>query len=1214
VFDTVLVANRGEIARRIIATLRRMDIRAVAVYSEADRHAAHVHDADDAALLGPAPPSQSYLRVDAILDAALRSGAQAVHPGYGFLSENAAFAEACEDAGIAFIGPTPDQLRRFGLKHTSRELAVAHDVPVLAGTGLLPDVEAAVAAAEELGFPLMVKSTAGGGGIGMGLCRSVDELAATFASVGALSAANFADAGVFLERYVDRARHVEVQIFGDGLGDVVDLGDRDCTAQRRNQKVLEEAPAPCLPDEVRITLTEAALRLGRAVAYRSAGTVEFVYDADREEGSFLEVNTRLQVEHPVTEATTGIDLVEWMVRLAAGELGSLTALRPEPRGFAVEARIYAEDPSVGYRPSTGRVMEWAPPGGVRVDGWVVPGAEISPHYDPLLAKVIATGDTRDAALAELGRALDEFRVSGIETNLDQLRHLVRAPAVHEATHTTRLLESLPFASPCVDVLEGGTHTTVQDDPGRVGYWAAGVPPSGPMDARSFRLANRLLGNPDDAAGLEIVLRGPSLRFRSPTTICIAGAPTSASLSIDGGEQVTVPGWTAMAVPAGSTLHIGEVGPAGCRAYLAVSGGFDGHRFLGSRATFDLGRFGGHGGRALLAGDVVRLLDPHHPETVPGTTVPDEHRPPMVERWEIGVLYGPHGAPDFFTDDDIATFLAAEWQVHYNSNRTGVRLIGPTPTWARPDGGEAGLHPSNIHDTVYAVGAVDFTGDMPVVLGPDGPSLGGFVCPVTIAGAEQWKMGQVRAGDTIRFHLLDHDLAVALDTEQRHHLDLLAADPAPTPGPTPRREPDLVPQATTTTSVPAVLDRRPAAPDRPSVTYRRSGDACVLVEYGDNVLDLDLRLRAHALQQHLAERAVTGVVELSPGIRSLQVRYDHHRRSLTSLVDELLAIEDELPGLDEVTVPSRVVHLPLSWDDPATQLAIEKYTQVVRPDAPWAPSNIEFIRRINGLDSVDEVRRIVLEAEYLVLGLGDVYLGAPVATPVDPRHRMVTTKYNPARTWTPENAVGIGGAYLCVYGMEGPGGYQFVGRTVPVWNHFRSPADGPPWSLRLFDRISFHLVDADELLDRRAAIAAGRAEIEVENGVFALRDHHRFLAEHRDEIVAAKVRQQAAFDEERQRWEDSGQANFSAELPPDVVEDDDLLPEGHHAVPAPLHGSVWKVLVNTGAAVVEGEPVAILEAMKMETKVLSPRTGTVTDVRCREGQEVRPGQVLVVVAP
>jgi urea carboxylase len=412
----------------------------------------------------------------------------------------------------------------------------------------------------------------------------------------------------------------------------------------------------------------------------------------------------------------------------------------------------------------------------------------------------------------------------------------------------------------------------------------------------------------------------------------------------------------------------------------------------------------------------------------------------------------------------------------------------------------------------------------------------------------------------------------------------------------------------------VLAERAAASDAPRVVYRRSGDTNVLVEYGENILDIDLRMRAAALQMELQQRPIEGVVALAPGIRSLQVRFDPRIINISDLLDLLIAAEDELPDVDAVEVPSRIVHLPLSWDDPATRLAIEKYDQVVRRDAPWFPSNIEFIRRINGLDSIEDVQQVVTEAEYLVLGLGDVYLGAPVATPVDPRHRLVTTKYNPARTWTPENAVGIGGAYLCVYGMEGPGGYQFVGRTVPVWSHFRPSSEGPPWSLRLFDRLRFHLVSPDELLEQRRAIAAGRASIRVEDGTFVLREHHRFLERNAEEIIAAKLRQQTAFDAERRHWEESGQANFAADTPPAVVSDDSAIPDDHYGVAAPMHGSVWKVLVAPGDTVEEGQTVAILEAMKMETAVPSPISGTLAELRCSEGQEVRPGQLLMVVAP
>nr|MCU0936664.1 ATP-grasp domain-containing protein [Gammaproteobacteria bacterium] len=318
-FRKVLIANRGAIACRVIRTLRRLGVGSVAVYSEADRHARHVFEADEAVAIGPAAPAESYLRQDRVIQAALATSADAVHPGYGFLSENAAFARACEAAGVTFIGPTPEQMLDFGLKHRARDLARANGVPLLPGSGLLDDVAHAHREAGRIGYPVMLKSTAGGGGIGMQLCGNEAELAEAFHSVERLARGHFSQGGIFLEKFVEVARHLEVQIFGDGRGRVVSLGERDCSMQRRNQKVLEETPAPGIPEALREALANAAVRLGRAVGYRSAGTVEFVYDVQTGAFYFLEVNTRLQVEHGVTEAVTGVDLVEWMVRTAAGE-------------------------------------------------------------------------------------------------------------------------------------------------------------------------------------------------------------------------------------------------------------------------------------------------------------------------------------------------------------------------------------------------------------------------------------------------------------------------------------------------------------------------------------------------------------------------------------------------------------------------------------------------------------------------------------------------------------------------------------------------------------------------------------------------------------------------------------------------------------------------------------------------------------------------------
>jgi urea carboxylase len=1190
-FKKVLIANRGAIACRVIRTLDRMGVESVAVYSEADRHSLHVAQASEAVCVGPPPAAQSYLDAARILRAAKETGADAIHPGYGFLSENPDFAEACAAAGIAFIGPRPEHMRAFGLKHRAREIAEKAGVPLAPGGGLVADLDAARTEAARIGFPLMIKSTAGGGGIGLQLCTSADEFGPMFERVQRLAANNFKDAGVFLEKFIARGRHIEVQIFGDGKGKVVALGERDCSAQRRNQKVIEETPAPNISDAVRAELLATSERLGAAVNYENAGTVEFLYDVDGGQFYFLEVNTRLQVEHGVTEQVTGIDLVEWMLRQAAGEVLDLT--RREPKGHSIQVRLYAEDPGRNFRPSAGRLTHVKFPDDARIETWVDAGAEVPPFYDPMMAKLIVTGTNRSDALAKLGAALDATELAGIETNRDYLRFLARRPELAAGEVTTRLLETLDYRPATVEVVTPGTQTTIQSWPGRLGYWDIGVPPSGPMDHLSLRLGNRALGNAADAAALEITLSGPTLVFDSPTTICLTGAEMAATL----GEE-PVPFWQPVQVRRGDVLKMGGVAGAGARAYLAVAGGFQVPDYLGSKATFTLGKFGGHGGRALLAGDILHV-DPDAGGSF--APVPPALRPELTREWKVGVLYGPHGAPDFFTEEDIATFFAAEWEVHYNSNRTGVRLIGPRPKWARTDGGEAGLHPSNIHDNAYAVGTVDFTGDMPVILGPDGPSLGGFVCPVTIVQAELWKLGQLRPGDKVRFERLDPRIADQSEADQT--FSLARMEPAQAP-PVPDAGPDS-----------AVLDEIAAGGERPRVVYRRQGDRYLLVEYGPLALDLELRFRVHALMLEIEARAVPGLVDLTPGIRSLQVHYDPELMPLGELLGVLKQIEAELPGIEEMEVATRTVYLPLSWDDEQTRLAIRKYIQSVRDDAPWCPSNIEFIRRVNGLETVDDVKRIVFDASYLVLGLGDVYLGAPVATPLDPRHRLVTTKYNPARTWTPENAVGIGGAYMCIYGMEGPGGYQFVGRTCQVWNTYRTTAvfePGKPWLLRFFDQIRFYEVSHDDLMLFREDFLHGKAEVRIEDGVLRLADYRRFLADNAESIESFTARRQQAFAEERARWEASGQIGYGADMPDAMDEVADDLPEGGIAIVSPIPGSVWKVNVAEGARVKAGDLLIVVESMKMEFEVLAPNDGILSEFRCAEGRAVALGQTLAVI--
>ncbi len=713
-FNKVIIANRGAIAVRIIRTLRQMGIASVAVYTRADRDSLHVELADESILIGEGPAKESYVNAELILQTAVNVGADAVHPGYGFLSENASFARACEERGITFIGPTAEHIDLFGLKHTARSIAEQAHVPLLPGTGLVPSLTVAVERATEIGYPVMLKSTAGGGGIGMRICSDEQGLREAYDSVTRLAITNFNDGGVFLEKYIARARHVEVQIFGNAFGEAVALGERDCSVQRRNQKIIEETPAPNLPEATRSAMHQSAQRLAAAAGYRSAGTVEFLYDPETEQFYFLEVNTRLQVEHGVTEEVLGIDLVEWMVRESAGELRNLTELVEPPQGHSLQVRLYAEDCFHDFRPSDGRIDAVVWPEEARIETWIRSGVEITTLYDPMLAKVIVHAESRQAAIAKMIDALARLRVYGITTNQTYIHAFLDTELFREGLVYTNMLSGFNPVEHTIEVLDGGIQTTVQDYPGRKGYWDIGVPPSGPMDSLAFRMGNRLLGNDESAAGLEMTLRGGSYRFRDQMMICLAGADMTATL-----DGTPVPLYTPTLAPSGSTLILGE-SVVGMRAYLLIAGGLDMPLTLGSASTFTLGEFGGHSGSALRTGAVLKV----HPESgIPLQPLSVQHQPELTHGWTIGVIPGPHCTEEYLLQDYLEQLTETEWEVHFNSSRTGVRLIGPAPLWAREDGGDAGLHPSNIHDNAYAVGALDLTGDMPILLGPDGPSLG-----------------------------------------------------------------------------------------------------------------------------------------------------------------------------------------------------------------------------------------------------------------------------------------------------------------------------------------------------------------------------------------------------------------------------------------------------------------------------------------------------------
>jgi acetyl-CoA/propionyl-CoA carboxylase biotin carboxyl carrier protein len=543
-FDTVLVANRGEIAVRVIRTLRALGIRSVAVYSDADAGARHVADADLAYRLGPAPARESYLSIDRVVAACRATGAQAVHPGYGFLSENAAFAEALAEAGVTFVGPPANAIATMGDKITAKKTVAAFGVPIVPGVAApgLTDAEL-IDAANGIRYPILVKPSAGGGGKGMRVVDRPEDLGPALVSARREAAASFGDDTLFLEQFVLRPRHIEVQVLADAHGNVIHLGERECSLQRRHQKVIEEAPSPLLDAATRARIGAAACDTARSVDYTGAGTVEFIVSAQRpDDFFFMEMNTRLQVEHPVTELVTGIDLVEWQVRVAAGERLPFTQEDIRLTGHAIEARVYAEDPGREFLPTGGRVLALSEPAGpgVRVDSGLRAGTVVGSDYDPMLSKVIAHGATRDLALAGLDRALAQTSVLGLQTNIAFLRRLLADDDVRRARLDTSLLDRIaaehqPDAAPDAAFLAAAAHR-----------WLARWQDADPGD---------LWSRPD---GWRVGDRAPS-RFRlscgdRTTEVTLTGSPEAAEATLDG-----------------SASHHLEIAPAGQGIALTIDG-------------------------------------------------------------------------------------------------------------------------------------------------------------------------------------------------------------------------------------------------------------------------------------------------------------------------------------------------------------------------------------------------------------------------------------------------------------------------------------------------------------------------------------------------------------------------------------------------------------------------------------------------------------------
>eukprot|EP00457_Paulinella_chromatophora_P000627 gb/GEZN01000627.1/.p1 GENE.gb/GEZN01000627.1/~~gb/GEZN01000627.1/.p1 ORF type:complete len:1280 (+),score=245.54 gb/GEZN01000627.1/:59-3898(+) len=1244
--ESVLVSNRGEIANRVFRTAKTLGVRTVAVYTDRDLSSSHILRADERVKL----KGKGYMDVDELVKACKERNVESVHPGYGFLSENPAFVKRLEQEGIIFLGPRAETINQFGLKHIAREFATKAGVPVVPGSGIVETVEEAMAEAKQMGYPVMVKAVAGGGGIGMKKVNNEAELQAVLPGIRRLAQMQFGMDGVFIEKFVAAPRHIEVQLFGDGKGGAIHLNERECSAQRRHQKVIEEAPSPFVTSELRKDLTDAAIQLAVAGKYNSAGTVEFLVNGITGDYYFLEMNTRLQVEHPISEEVSGCDIVEMMLKQGSGcapyglDLSVLRPLVPTPQGHSIECRLYAEDPAHGFVPCPGLLTQVefptrAPPGArLRVDTWVRQGTNVTPYFDPMVAKLIVTAGNRAEAIAATREMLAQTKLGGTKTNVSYCASLLQNPAFVSGNYDTTLLDKMgSFPEQGMTVLKAGIYDTVQDWPGRTRQvmgqdaWRVGIPPSGPMDNLSHRIANKLVGNEENAATLEITSRGPDMKFNQACVISLCGAEFDQA-TLNG---AAFPLWKPVAVETGDVLHVG-VAASGQRGYLSMSGGVAVPDYLGSKSTLPLGNLGGFQGRPLRKADNIPLLPPPSAaaiEAVLNNKVPDSFLASLAKAqarkdgktvWEIGVMTGPQEAPEYLTKEDMEMFFNTDWEVHYESNRLGVRFLGPRPKWARTCGGDGGSNPSNVVDDMYALMTINISGDMPIAITVDGPSLGGFVCNATMVKSECWKIGQVSPGDKVRFKRYTYQQAAKEQLIQEQLVAGVGACPNAITAVLP-----ALPISDKANQLGSLLWERAAMPENhlPRVRVRRQGDRYVMVEYGNQTLDFNNRFRVYQLEEYLASLGEKGILETSPGVSSLQIDFDNRWLSIDGLLELLVEAEQKLPPVDNIVIPSRVLHLPIALNDRWTNQALQNYQRTVRSEAPYLPSNFEFVARNNGLEGgVLELERIITSASYMALGLGDVYLGCPAAAPVDPRHRLITPKFNPARTFTPEGAVGIGGAFMCLYPLASPGGYQLVGRSLPIWNMFtwnKAYEAGKPWLLRMFDQVRFYKVSDDELEEELEAFRHGIWDIKIQQEQFSAQKYNAMMADPKiiQETKAFRARQAKASAIEARAEQEYRAKMMAKEAAGHVhvphIQGVDLDKYEHdynkyEVIHAEFTCTIWKTKATEGQQVQEGAAVMVLEAMKMEHVVEAATKGKVLHVLAEEGDYVTKGQPLFVI--
>ncbi|KAI5920351.1 urea carboxylase [Camillea tinctor] len=1224
----VLVANRGEIAVRCINACRQLSVQTVAMFTRADAGSLHARLADKSIMLEEEGP-KAYTNIDSIIEICRQESIDSVFPGYGFLSENPEFARRVFENGMIFIGPDHSTIEAMGLKHHARKLAQEAGIPIVPGSGLLNDSDDAMRAAEEIGYPVMLKASGGGGGMGMQICYSKDEVVAAFSSVLARSKELFANSGVFLERYYPNSHHIEVQVFGNG-SNVIHFGERECSIQRRHQKVIEECPSPYVSGNIdmRVKLTSSAVALARSIKYMSAGTVEFLVDDESGAFFFLEMNTRLQVEHGITEMCYGVDLLHLMLHQAEYQLrgkggipdDQLLSLQKEgPEGAAIELRLYSENPVAGFYPSTGTIQEaqWPMGDSIRVDTWVQAGTTIGSYFDPLIAKIMVHGLDRPSAIKEMKRALTEVVVGGIITNKSFLRAIIESEGfIRGLTLTNFLQNNLEFHPAMIEVISPGGLSTIQQLPGRVqkGY---GVPRSGPMDEISSHVANLLVGNDPHVEVLEVTMVGPQLIFHSGAIVAICGAPFEVNL--DGKPQ---PMWSRINVRASQKLEVGNVVDAGCRCYIAIKGGFpEIPVWLGSKSTTPSLGMGGLQGRQLRHGDYLEIAPAYGNEkasidyTLPAAYIP------KLDTNVLYVMQGPHDSDDYITASGRDKLYNTEWKVSHNSSRTGIRLIGPAPEWARADGGVGGAHPSNVVDYPYpSPGGVNWTGDSAVIFPKDAPGLGGFICSSTVVSAELWKLGQLKPGDTFFLHPVSYASARELATRISSYIKAISSiissmdngiDPAAL-----CLDPSL--PLETSRSILKVIE---TGNESNKLTIRQGADRFVIVDIGTQVASLATSIRANLLARALSRTGDAGIF-VQVNISSIMIEYSPEhitQDSVISLIEKARDAVDHQHG----SIPSRELRLPIVFNHPTIQEAQDRYAATQRAGAAYLPDNVTYIQENNGLPRRDSVFDILRRTRFVVVAVGFMS-GLPILLPLDPLSRLVAQKYNPSRVFTPKGTIGLGGSLFCIYPDDHPGGYMLVAKTLAVWDTYGLKpnfANGNPWLCEPFDIVTFYEVDVPTFDTLEKQFDAGIYQIETSGILFDVQAEldHETISLATTDVLEFQKHQNAAASVLKAR-EDSLYAEWKKEqeeaekerLQENLVNSAE---EGVRQVVSNHEAKVWKVEVKEGDMVAELDTLVVLEAMKMEmaVKVDSGLKGMIVDrVWVKPGAFVSPGQIILTL--